>query len=379
VTDSSPKKSAWVFCFNHGCDDQQSVNIIVSDILNHIYSHTNSVVGQAGKNSYPFPKSVEDAVAPDFLSWKTVKWAVFQLANQAANADVLPQKVIQDYKRDPVKYAEVYVNPENRRTFLEYFTLSREETAALRIVCRANQVTITNALSACILSLTSEFFQNGFSDTENTDLKKKDLRFLLSVGLRPFGANDHLDKDRKNMMPDWTQGTVACASGAVDFVVAVPNPQQTSIRDSDKKQQIEFWDLARTCKEKARNIIESECYVPESVRLFGFGMKYADILGIVDIESKNPSTMGRGYSCGVSNVGLVSLPVSSNPSTSNELQIREGYYGTSHARNGVFCLLSSMTVGDTFCGCLQFTSPFISTEEAKEFKEKLTRMISNLI
>ena len=377
MTNSSPKRSAWVFCFNHGCDDQQSVNIIVNEILDHIYSHANSVVGQAGRKSYPFPKSVEDAVAPAFLSWKTLKWAVFQLANQAANADVLPQKVLQNYKSDPVKYTEVYANPDNRRTFLEYFTLSREETAALRVVCRSNKVTITNALSACILSLTSEFFQSGFSGTGNTDLKNKDLRFLLSVGLRPFGVKNHLDNDRKNMMPDWTQGTVACASGAVDFVVSVPTPQLP--QDSDTIQRVDFWDLARTCKEKAKNIIENECYVPESVRLFGFGMKYADILAVVDVESKNPGTMGRGYSCGVSNMGLVSLPVPSSTSTSSDLQIREGYYGTSHARNGVFCLLSSMTVGDNFCGCLQFTSPFISIEEAKEFKEKLNRMISNLI
>ena len=377
MTDSSPKKSAWVFCFNHGCDDQQSVNIIVKDILDDIYSNANTLVGQAGRTSYPFPKSVEDAVAPAFLSWKTLKWAVFQLVNQAANADVLPQKVLQNYKSDPVKYAKEYANPDNRRTFVEYFTLSREETAALRIVCRSNKVTITNALSACILGLTSEFFQDGFSGTSNTGLKDKDLRFLLSVGLRPFGVKNDLDKDRKHMMPDWTQGTVACASGAVDFVISVPTPQL--IRDSDKREHIDFWDLAKRCKEKAKNIIENECYVPESVRLFGFGMKYADILGIVDTESKNPGTMGRGYSCGVSNVGLVSLPVPSSSSTSNDLQIREGYYGTSHARNGVFCLLSSMTVGDIFCGCLQFTSPFISVEEAKEFKLKLNRMISNLI
>ena len=51
-------------------------------------------------------------------------------------------------------------------------------------------------------------------------------------------------------------------------------------------------------------------------RLFGLGMQYADILSIVEAEAKNPSTLGRGYTCGVSNVGVVKLP--SLPQPTNE-------------------------------------------------------------
>ena len=121
-------------------------------------------------------------------------------------------------------------------------------------------------------------------------------------------------------------------------------------------------------------------------------MDFADILTIVDVEAKNPANMGRGYSCGVSNVGVVNLPIPSASTVDDEntkgfgekvkisgnIAIKSAYYGTSHSRNGVFCLLSSMTAGDTLCGCLQFCSPFISRDEAIVFGESLKRMIQDL-
>lgn len=407
ISDSPKKKSAWCFSFNHGSDDQQSINIVVKDLLEYIYSFPESDFVADSRDqiisSLPFPKSVEDAIAPEFLSLSTLKWSLFQLRNQLMNADMLPTII----KKNPQIYSEKYANPDNRSTFLEYFTLTKDETKALRIACRAHGVTITNALSAAILSLTSSFYQN---DDQNMDIKTKKLRFLLSVGLRPFGAtnprnevpsvlttipvNDEKIKSGR-VSPlqigseDWTQGTVACASGAVDFVVSVPSSTAIQAREmSERDNNVEniyddnasesLWKLAEECRDMAKDIIEVNRYVPESVRLFGFGMKYANILTIVDMEAKNPGTMGRGYSCGVSNVGLVNLPSPPSVSIRNSdscIRINSAYYGTSHARNGVYCLLSSITVGETFCGCLQFTSPFISKDEAKRFKNGLIAML----
>ena len=336
------------------------------------------------KKTMAFPKSVEEAIAPESLSFTTLKWAIFQMLNQAVNADMLPMSVLKNMKENPAKYSEIYSNPDKRKTFLKYVSLSKEDTVALRAVCRANGVTITNALSAAVLYATSSYFQgvpvsNGpaASGTESgAAVKEKTLRFLLSVGLRPYGVNGRKTGSNAPPSPDWTGGTVACASGAVDFVASVPGSSQPYI--GEKEGSAEFWGLAKSCKEKAKDIIETSNYVPESVRLFGFGMKYADILKVVDMESRNPGTMGRGYSCGVSNVGLVTLPNPNPNSETNSLRIIEGYYGTSHARNGVFCLLSTMTVGERFCGCLQFTSPFISDSDADQFKEHLLKIITNL-
>ena len=49
-------------------------------------------------------------------------------------------------------------------------------------------------------------------------------------------------------------------------------------------------------------------------------MQYAEILPLVEAEAKNPSTLGRGYTCGVSNVGVVKLPSLPKP-------VNEGWMG----------------------------------------------------
>jgi hypothetical protein len=154
----------------------------------------------------------------------------------------------------------------------------------------------------------------------------------------------------------------------------------------------DFWDLAKACKDQAEEIIVKNDFVPESVRLFGFGMQYADILTIVEAEARNPDTLGRGYTCGVSNVGLAKLPTPpAAPSSSGRGFLLGGkqstaavrpvaaYYGTSHARNGVYCLLSTITVDDVFCGCLQFTNPLTTTDEAAAFKKGLLAMLLSII
>jgi hypothetical protein len=412
----SSKRSAWVFCFNHGTDDQQSVNIIVKDLLEYIYSNDKGIEnndlsteikeGHAPmKNGFAFPKCVEDAIAPEVPSWKTFKWSIFQLQNQAASAMILPSIL---------RIQEKYLNPDNRSTFLEYFNLTKEETTALRLACRSNGVTITMALSAAILCLTSSFFQNNVDENGVQEaLVTKKLRFLLSVGLRSYGMPDMTDtvpsvisstsndkemtQDKKNSaMGDWTGGTVACASGAVDFVVPVPGSITNETRNIydklkmsngwgfdtnvalDKEAWVDFWTIAKSCKEKAKDVIEGENFIPESVRLFGLGMKYVDILKVVEEEARSPVTIGRGYSCGVSNVGIADLPKIPLGS-SNNFRVVEAYYGTSHARNGVYCLLSSITIEDSLCGCLQFTSPLISVEDAKLFKDCLVEIIRGIV
>jgi hypothetical protein len=141
--------------------------------------------------------------------------------------------------------------------------------------------------------------------------------------------------------------------------------------------------LANTCKERSKFVINSG-FVPESVRLFGFGMEYADILRVVELEANNPSSLGRGYTCGVSNVGLVKFP---SLSEQTRLKVTRSFYGTSHSRNGVFCQLSCSSILDkeqnkdnysTFCGCLQLTEPLISRNEAILLRGKLVKFLGKL-
>ncbi len=79
--------------------------------------------------------------------------------------------------------------------------------------------------------------------------------------------------------------------------------------------------------------------------------------------------MGRAYSCGLSNAGLVSF------GSGGGLGVTRAFYGVSHGRNGVTSLLSCMTVSGRLQGCLQFPAPLVSPAEAKEFTSLLVRLL----
>lgn len=98
------------------------------------------------------------------------------------------------------------------------------------------------------------------------------------------------------------------------------------------------------------------------------------------MDASSAGTLGRGFSCGLSNMGVASFPAATSQKERSSVEVAlEGvYYGTSQGRNGVLSLLSCMTVGKegsdsvvaekkSLSGCLQFVSPLISAEEADRY------------
>lgn len=276
-------------------------------------------------------------------------------------------------------------------------------------------MTVTNALAAAVMTLTSAAMQSYFIDSPPSapprlfhgpaDIK---LRFLLSVSLRPFGKESQHGTSSRNDADsrgggvstigsdDWTGGTVACAAGAVDYVIKVPEAVlPTAILESSRsskgdgeigrlssQQRAAFWELAQSSQNNAQSIINKFNFVPESVRLFALGMKYVDMLPIVEQEAANPASLGRGFSCGVSNVGVVDIATHALDDLAHDskqtIQVREVYYGNSHARNGVLCLLSCATINGRFCACLQFTDPLVTRAEAQRFRYALKSLLLDL-
>ena len=378
-------ESAWVFCVNHGIDDQKSLNIVVKDLTKACRELASLGGEEMGKqqqqqqqqqqhaiDSLPFPPSVEEAVAPQPPSFRTLTWALFQLCNALRMPAMVPTRVLQSMARDP-SLAATLKSPNERKTYVETFILSEDIATKLRNKCRLRGVTVTSLLSASMLAVTSAAISEGESTEEKRDSL---LRFLLSVDLRPFAATS---------VPDWAFGTVACAAGAVDFVV--PVGEKVTLRGRNRRNTAtetqsdeEIWQLALRCKSEANWIIEKQQWVQESVRLFGLGMQFADVLKVVELDAASGS-LGRGFSCGVSNMGLASFgDAETTANSSPPLAVKRAYYGTSHSRNGVLCQLSCMTVGASgdFCGCLQFTDPLIPPHEGKRIAAALQRLLVEL-
>lgn len=219
-----------------------------------------------------------------------------------------------------------------------------------------------------MLLATSAYIQDNCPSYNLQDIR---LRFLLSVGLRPYASKYY--KDLNNISNDFTNGTVACAAGAIDYIVPISSKTTLyaqSWTGSDKEIE-DFFEIAKNSKFLANSIM---CFVPESVRLFGLGMDYIDILRVVEMESKNNKNMGRGFSCGVSNMGMVDF----NRHKPGNIYVKGGYYGTSHTRNGVLCQLSCMTIEKSFHGCLQFTSPLTSNDEANIYTSRFENIIRSI-
>lgn len=351
VAVNSAHRTALVFVVDHGIDDQTSVHLILGHIL---------TPSSREETSLPLPPSVEEAVSNHLafrgLSWRTLLWAGYQLFNLLSRPRLIPTHFPLERVRDPAQ----------RFTFCRFFDLSTEEMQGLHKAAKARGLSLTHLLSAAVLVATQSLVT-----ASDKDFSPTLLRFLLSVGLRPYGMNRQ----------DFTGGTVACAAGAVDYLAWLPLstllPPSTSPLSPTAISNTfleSFWSLARFCQDSSQRLLASWQVVPESVRLFDLGYQLVDIPQAVERDAHGAS-FGRGYSCGLSNMGKIDLGVSKEDGPSLE----RIYYGTSHGRNGVLMLLSCMTLRDGgFSGCLQFPGPLVDEEAADSSVQRILLLLRSL-
>ena len=381
-------QSAWVFCVNHGADDQRSVNSVIGDLVAscNAIKDKGEGVGVIGE-PLTFPESMEDAMVQgaQFPLPQTLCWAAFQVANSLRMPAMIPWHISRGAKNKETRFQD----PNERETFCEFLHLDEGTVTSLRNKGRGRGVTLTSVLSAAMLSITNAAIQTQGKRTMKP-LVDLPLRFLLSVDLRPYGSQISMSKGGV-FTEDWTGGAVACAAGAVDYVIKVP---EAASREEGQEDEEQVWQLAQRCQDNSRRIISDFSWVPESVRLFGFGMRYAQVLPLVEADAKSSRSLGRGFSCGVSNMGLAKFPQVPRPQGSSgdksnpgggdnsDLKVEQVYYGTSHARNGVLCQLSCMSVqsdnSSPFYGTLQFTKPLISREDARVMRDRLVALLTRL-
>ena len=153
--------------------------------------------------SLQFPPSMEDAVSPELLSFKTFLWALFQLGNSASNALTVPKRV----SKQLIDATSIEnFQKENRRTIIETFNLPKDRLAKIKALCKVNEVTVTNFFAALMIFLTDKRIYSEVT----LDNSSRVFRFLLSVGLRPFASNNYILKSDAKVA-DYTGGTVACA------------------------------------------------------------------------------------------------------------------------------------------------------------------------
>lgn len=346
---SSSGKHALVFTFNHGMDDQQSIQYLLKDMIAYL-------CGLKDNSKKSFPQSIEESLSEKNLSLSTILWALYQLKNSLDNPKVLPSQIEMKLKNDENFRSQISL-PSSRSTIYSLLSLSLEETTALIKLTKKYNFSVTQFLSAIVASVTADLISSQLSKNSSSTGNIL-LRFLLSVGLRKY-LNQPTD-------------TVFCASGAIDYTISVP----VNVRNSFKSHQLneDIVNFVNLCKVKANYAINEMRFVPESVKLFDFGMKTVDIFQAVEMEAKNPKTLGRGYSCSVSNVGVLQF----SSETDDSLKVTEVYYGTSQAQSGVLAQLSCTTVNGRLNACIQFPRPIVSETEAENFTQRIRDYLANL-
>jgi hypothetical protein len=445
VLSDSMERMSWHFSVNHGINDQKSTIALVSELIGFINTHTQalnhpalhmrsstenteeskedpdlcdgSVEHTAGRQDRAvdtvrdeaLPVSLETALTHNLSYWKMIKWAMqCAFTKPLVEAASVPAKLNRNYREDPVKYAHYGVS-EERRSFMVNFKLSEEETNALVRVCRANSVTVTSALNAANLSVTSLFLQMG-----NEDLVTQNLKTYVTVDTRPYGSNpykkvqDPVDNSKcpdgdVNVPVDWTGGQVTCASHCVDFAVPVPvstvihakeiydfESNQDSNKQPVENKNPEFWFLAKQCRAMTKDKVKNELDV--GVFFFEFLIDEIALLSIIDAPGaiNDPLKMGRDSPCGVSNVGVTDFKgldsgsrpgnvSGSGPGIHQGVSVKEAYFGSGGGRAGSYSFLSSQTVGGCLNNSLHFAAPLTTKEEAILFKKCFVSVLRELI
>ncbi|KAL3809909.1 hypothetical protein ACHAXA_005323 [Cyclostephanos tholiformis] len=286
--ESSP--CALIFHSNHCISDQTSVNMLMDQLLNDVDSiERGDGSGRAVLNNVAVPQdmpmSVEDSVLGIGGRYSEIGAGGLSTGTLAYVAGTWIRKALEGL-RNPVILPDSSASPgrdgvgiagaistimgrsaggesesaSERRTLLQFRDLPVEVTSSLLGACRANGVSVTNALTAAMVLTSSDFVDGGIARKGGE--KARNYKVLQSLDMRRFGARlDECD-------------TVACMAGSNDLMHGpVPDRSGEFVRSDPKSgdSQKLFWDLARDGRDQTKRFIESDGPV-NAVRVFDFAM-----------------------------------------------------------------------------------------------------------
>jgi hypothetical protein len=197
--DGSDSSSALLLSFNHAISDQSSANRLTDQIVSLLaeIDQNGSVVNHPLQQE--IPPSVEESVLGKSETWKdigpkgispgTIKYVVGKALEETKGPVILPDG-FSEGGGVLAALATISGNAAGgednrsmeRKSVLEFRTLSKEASSALLAKCRENGVSVTNALSAAI-TLTSTDFVDGGKATN----KARNYKVLQSLDMRRYG------------------------------------------------------------------------------------------------------------------------------------------------------------------------------------------------
>jgi len=383
---------AIVFSSNHAISDQGSVNVLMDQLLADVASIEQSQRISNRAVSQDVPMAMEDSVLGTENRWSdvetdgvspgTIKYVADKAAEGFRSPVILPDDA-NDGSNSVIGAISTIMGKSaggeseassERKTVLQFRNLSEESTSALLEACRANGVSITNALVAA-MALTSTDFIDG-SDPKKG--KERNYKVLQSLDMRRFGAQ--LDKC----------DTMACMAGSNDLMLGpLPDRSGESIRSSSGGDETLFWDLAQEGRDQTNQFVVSDGPV-NAVRVFDFAMTISDMNNLVDLTAKSKDSQGRAYSAGVSNNGVYDRQRAVRRENDDEdrgrIQTKHGkyevqdiYFGTPHSRSGCLYQVSTMTVNGSMKLTFHPASPIVGEETNSKFADAFVDLLEKIV
>ncbi len=397
-------ETALLFAFNHAISDQASANTIVHELLSALASSASAPSAAASPPPpppvvppavpQPFPPSIEEAVlAGRGLGLNTLRYAVREGVLGALPCTILPHPSRRPPSM-PGASSSWGLPAATRTTLCELRRLEPPVLSALAAACRRRGLTVTAALSAAMLHVTSDFAHAPPEAAAAASGGGMQLyRLLLSLNMRAFSARKRRGQQQQQQQQgggggpatdavDWADGAVASAAGAMDYLARLPagsgarlllgSPSSSS---SSPDAHEGFWAVAGQCRRSYEAFVAAG-FVPESVALFDWGVRAIELNEVVEKEAENAKTLGRAYTCGVSNMGVFPGP---RDGAYGPHRLAGLHYATSSSLTGTLYQLSCGTAGGALCLTLHFASPLVDRATAGAFADALVRVLARVV
>ncbi|OEU18046.1 hypothetical protein FRACYDRAFT_183807 [Fragilariopsis cylindrus CCMP1102] len=393
---SEDNKAALLFSFNHAISDQSSACRLTDQILALVVDYEennnnhNDEDGSTKKKqllkipkSQSIPPSVEESVlglkkrfkdvGKEDITLNTIKYVAGKALEEIKGPVILPD----DFKTTTSKEGggsgftgalttisgnaaggDADKDSLNRKSVLAFRTLSKDTTDALLKKCRANNVSITNALSAALTITSTDFVSSSSSSSSSdsdSDTKARNYKILQSLDMRRYG--ECLDQGK----------SVGCLAGSMDLMHGPLNDNTgTAIRT-------------------------------RQVRVFDFAMTISDLNNLVHLTAQSKDSLGRAYSGGFTNAGIYERLTSfeyenegddetsgtTATSTTTKTKTKHGkytindiYYAASNARSGSLYRFSVITVGNEMKFTFHPASPIVNDSTNEEFADALIELLA---
>jgi hypothetical protein len=397
----SSERVALLFAFNHAISDQSSANRLIDEILRYMAEMEESggkIINPVGMQEMPV--TLEDSVLGRNQRWSdvqlngltfdTIKYVASKAAEGFKNPVILPDRTSENdvgtNNNNPLGALTIIsgrtaggqdTESRRRKSMVQFRSLSKDRTDELLRRCRANGVSISNALTAAMTYTASDFINGNKNISDTWDATKRNYKVLQSLDMRRFGAK--LDKGE----------TVACMAGSHDLIHGpLPDRSGVKLRENPSAQRLQmFWDLAVDAKKQTNEFIQSGGPA-QAVRVFDFAMTISDLNNLVHLTAQSKDTKGRAYSAGVTNAGVYETQQafrSAGASDRRPLQIKHGrfevediYYATPHITSGCLYQVSTLTVNGSMKLTFHPVDPIVDAETSAKFADAFIELLEKV-